>query len=161
MTERSRIEKVMEHFEMNARQFAASIDLNPSTLSHVLSGRNNASLDIMQKILKKYPNLNPAWLILGEDSMFRKRSDSHTLNLFDFDDSTRYISDQKQTQKEEINNTQQDQIRTMREATPHSSDHKAAELPTRENVFPLQAPPKAISKIIVYYSDNTFEELQK
>lgn len=159
--ERSRIEKVMEHFEMNARQFAASIDLNPSTLSHVLSGRNNASLDIMQKILKKYPNLNPAWLILGEDTMFRKRSDSQTLNLFDFDDSTQYISDQKQAQKEEINATQQAQIQTMLETTPHSPAYKAQDPLTRENLLSIQSPPKTISKIIVYYTDNTFEELQK
>ena len=171
MDEKTRIEEVLKHSEMNARQFASAIDLNTSTLSHVLSGRNNPSLDIMQRILKTFPNINPAWLILGEGSMFRKKNDSQMLSLFDEESETTFESEPFVVKKEEKTSEPIESLQKKREENDVITQNSAlSSTPLAENI-PLpqvkeQNHPishissKSISKIIVYFSDHTFQEFE-
>ena len=46
------------------------IGISNSRLSHIITGRNNPSLDIIQNILLKYNEINPVWLLFGEDPMY-------------------------------------------------------------------------------------------
>ncbi|MDT8400926.1 MAG: helix-turn-helix transcriptional regulator [Bacteroidales bacterium] len=52
-------------------QFAEEIGIQPSAVSHVLSGRNNPSLDFVVKMLTAYPELNTDWLLFGKGEMYR------------------------------------------------------------------------------------------
>lgn len=71
MNEKERIERVKDSLGLTARQFAAEIHVQPGTISNMMSGRNNPSLDVMRRILERYPTLNPEWLILGKREMWR------------------------------------------------------------------------------------------
>lgn len=71
MNERERIEQVMKILGLSARQFSEQINVQPATISNMMSGRNNPSLDVMKRILSRYPTLNPEWLILGNGEMWR------------------------------------------------------------------------------------------
>ena len=71
MNERERIKKVQENLGLTARQFAAEIRVQPGTISNMMSGRNNPSLDVIKKIMERYPTLNPEWLIAGRGEMWR------------------------------------------------------------------------------------------
>ncbi len=71
MSERERIEKIIFTLNLSARQFAEQIHVQPGTISNMMSGRNNPSLDVMKRILQRYPTLNPEWLILGQGEMWR------------------------------------------------------------------------------------------
>jgi transcriptional regulator with XRE-family HTH domain len=64
-----RIKKIIEIKKMNAGQFADEIGVQRSALSHVLSGRNNPSLDFMLRIKKQFPELNLDWLLIGIGNM--------------------------------------------------------------------------------------------
>jgi len=64
-----RIKLLIEDKELSPSAFADAIDIQRSSISHILSGRNNPSLDIVQKILNKYPNINSAWLLTGRGKM--------------------------------------------------------------------------------------------
>ena len=59
----------MQKEEMTAGQFAEKIGLSPSSLSHILNGRNNPSLDVVMKIHKACSYVNLSWLIYGEGEM--------------------------------------------------------------------------------------------
>ena len=59
----------MQKEEMTAAQFAEKIGLSPSSLSHILNGRNNPSLDVVMKIHKACNYVNLPWLIYGEGEM--------------------------------------------------------------------------------------------
>ena len=61
----SRFKKWMKSVDINANSLALLINVNRSTISHILSGRNKPSIDILDKILDKYPDLNTNWLISG------------------------------------------------------------------------------------------------
>ena len=71
MSEKERIEQVIKSMNLTARQFAAEIHVQPGTISNMMSGRNNPSLDVMKRIMERYPTLNPEWLIAGRGDMWR------------------------------------------------------------------------------------------
>ena len=66
---KDRITQIMQKEEMTAAQFAEKIGLSPSSLSHILNGRNNPSLDVVMKIHKACSYINLPWLIYGEGEM--------------------------------------------------------------------------------------------
>ena len=71
MNDRESIEKVKDSLGLTARQFASEIRVRPGTISNMMSGRNNPSLDVMKRIMERYPTLNPEWLIAGRGEMWR------------------------------------------------------------------------------------------
>ena len=71
MSDKERIEKVISSLGLNARQFAAEIRVQPGTISNMMAGRNNPSLEVMKRIMERYPTLNPEWLIAGRGEMWR------------------------------------------------------------------------------------------
>lgn len=68
---KERIIKIMECERMGQAQFASAIGIQRAAMSHIISGRNNPSLDVMTKILHRYPQINPDWLLLGKGEMLR------------------------------------------------------------------------------------------
>lgn len=65
----------MENYGLNASQLAETIGIQRSTLSHILSGRNKPSLDVVQRILMSFPEIQAAWLLNG-DGGFDYKSNS-------------------------------------------------------------------------------------
>lgn len=62
---RDRIKQIIEREGMSQSQFADFIGVNRPTLSHVIAGRNNPSIEIMMKIHQKFPKINILWLLDG------------------------------------------------------------------------------------------------
>lgn len=69
-----RIELIMQSQNLTASQFADRIGIQRSGLSHILSGRNNPSLDFVLKVLKSFPELEPVWLLQGKGPMYANMS---------------------------------------------------------------------------------------
>lgn len=65
-----RIELVIQSQNLSPSQFADRIGIQRSGLSHILSGRNNPSLDFVQKVLAAFPDLNPMWFLQGKGRMY-------------------------------------------------------------------------------------------
>jgi len=59
----------LESQSLNANSLSKLVDLNRSSISHIVNGRNKPSVDMLEKILSIYPNLNLNWLISGFGSM--------------------------------------------------------------------------------------------
>lgn len=67
----SRIEAILSEKDLTQTQFAASINIQRSTLSHILSGRNKPSLDFVLKVVEAFPEINIEWLTLGIGDMYK------------------------------------------------------------------------------------------
>ena len=124
MSERERLEQVIRSMNLSARQFAEQINVQPGTISNIMAGRNNPSLEVMRKTLKRYSTLSPEWLILGVGEMWRTVPGQEP-QLFDG------IAPEG-----------------LRRTVIGSKDEQPM----------IVAPQRQISRIVVYYSDNTFEE---
>ena len=62
---RDRIKQIIDKEGMSQSQFADFIGVNRPTLSHVMAGRNNPSMEIVMKIHQKFPKINLLWLLDG------------------------------------------------------------------------------------------------
>ncbi|ETK05233.1 hypothetical protein T229_04480 [Tannerella sp. oral taxon BU063 isolate Cell 5] len=71
MSERERIMQVMAQKGFTASQFAEAIGIQRAAMSHITSGRNNPSLDVMKKILERFPDISPDWLLMEKGPMKR------------------------------------------------------------------------------------------
>lgn len=65
---KDRIKQIIEREEMTQSQFADFIGVNRPTLSHILAGRNNPSMEVVMKIHQSFPKINILWLIDGKGS---------------------------------------------------------------------------------------------
>ena len=66
-----RIKQVMDYSQLSTTTFADTIGISRSGLTHLLTGRNQPSLDVARKILAKFPEISTEWLIMGMGDMFR------------------------------------------------------------------------------------------
>ena len=64
-----RIRTLLESRQLTPTQFADLIGVARPIISHVLSGRNKPSLDVVQRILAALPDLSMAWLLNGTEPM--------------------------------------------------------------------------------------------
>jgi transcriptional regulator with XRE-family HTH domain len=71
---KERIEKIMEMEQLSASKFADAIGVQRSGISHILSGRNKPSLELINKILEHFEQLNADWLLLGKGEMLQKEN---------------------------------------------------------------------------------------
>jgi len=81
----------MDHYGLTATALADSIEVQRSSISHLLSGRNKPSLDFVLKVLEEYPEVELYWLLNGKGS-FPKAVKTDAPTLFP-KDSTNFPSD--------------------------------------------------------------------
>jgi transcriptional regulator with XRE-family HTH domain len=192
MDEKTRIEKIMQYEAMTSGQFALEIGIQNSTLSHILNNRNNPSLDVMKKILNRFPSINADWLILGQGSMFRQELNSQMPTLFSFEDENNSLSGNSsnnliENSEHTFSSKEHDTARITpeRTAVPISKKNETDLIKEKrggnsgeikqtfsdqtfkiqdENVhLKIEAPlnvEKKVTKIILYYTDNTFQEFE-
>jgi transcriptional regulator with XRE-family HTH domain len=64
-----RLLKIMEYFNYSPSIFADEIGVIRSSISHIISGRNNPGLELLQKVLIRFPQVSSDWLLLGRGEM--------------------------------------------------------------------------------------------
>ncbi len=70
-----RIRNIISAKQMSSSGFADAIGVPRSTISHILSGRNNPSLELVQKILDAFPDIRTQWLVRGDGDMSDRMQD--------------------------------------------------------------------------------------
>ena len=138
---KERILKIMEREGLTPSKFAESIGIQRSAMSHIISGRNNPSLDVLLKILEKFTYVDSDWLLFGKGEMIR----GHVL-----------------TEPDLFTNTPK--IMTEVQAVPEYRKEIGVETPVNiykqpviEQVTLENKPSKNVTKIMLFYSDNTFD----
>ncbi len=182
----SRILLILKTQNLSSSQFADEIGVQRSSISHILSGRNNPSLEFVTKILKRYPEINSDWIIFGKGSMY-KGSDSNTdlqtkeikknilqPDLFNFDvpeqdviqpvetdesdKEYKYdnLSEVKSDQKETITPDIQFDTKEIKEEKTEQKFERKIE--TEEKTMEINLTSKTMERIVIFYNDKTFKE---
>ena len=58
-----KIKQILVEKKLSPSYFADEIGVQRSSISHILSGRNKPSFEIIQKIVKRFPDLGYEWLM--------------------------------------------------------------------------------------------------
>ena len=136
---KDRLIKFLEEENLSAAKFADEIGVQRSSISHILSGRNNPGYDFLQKVLKRYPQLNAEWLMLGTGPMLKSVQQASLFQMPEIPASPEKVV----------------QI-------PENSPKTENEQPKAEQKFMAQAPKsddkRRMEKVIILYSDKSFRE---
>jgi len=135
-----RILQIIRNKNLTPSQFADEIGIQRSGMSHLISGRNNPSLEFVMKVLKRYPDIRPEWLLYGNVEA-NPPSTEATDNQPGKDNETDRI-------KLNTPSTLFDQ--------PELADIKPESKPPRS--LKREKTGRKIEKIIVFYDDRTFRE---
>ena len=168
MNERERLLKLIADNNMSAKQFAAEVGIQAGTISNIVNGRNNPSLDVMQRVLNRFRTLSSDWLILGVGNMYRTEGGKENRENGEAKDQ------QLQQQQQEIPGIG-DAIASPQQSIDSPSPLSRAQAisaPTisremqplastkKQQTAPMEQPAaKRIERIIVFYSDGTFDEI--
>lgn len=135
MNEKLRI--LMQKENLTASRIAEILGIQPAAVSHILKGRNKPSFELICKIVNKFPQINPYWLLGDAEKMYNAEQvptiqhESGTL----FDASNANIDNTTKSAKSDI-----------------------SEFATNATTSTLGR--SNIEKIIIVYRDRTFEELR-
>lgn len=67
---KDRIRQIMESLKMTQQEFSDYIGLAPATLSSIFNGRTRPTLNVVEALKKKIPNISIDWLMFGSGDMF-------------------------------------------------------------------------------------------
>ena len=129
-----RLLKLMDQEKLTAAKLADILEVQPSAISHILSGRNKPSFDFIQKLAINFPRLNIDWLITGKGNMYKVAVQQ---SLFDPPATLIHTADSPTTKISE-----------------KSDDAQKMQNFTNVNNSVLT---KTVKQIVFIYSDNTFE----
>jgi transcriptional regulator with XRE-family HTH domain len=140
---KDRISKFLKAENIPASKFADEIGVQRSSISHILAGRNNPSLELIQKILNRFDHLNPDWLILGKGEMYRGL---RTPSLFDQSIMEPKIED-KTSSEPVVNNVNDIHLPV--------NENKSIEQEV-DKILTQNSSKKIVEKLLIIYTDGTF-----
>ena len=151
----AKIELLIQAKKLSASQFADTLGIPRSSISHILSGRNKPSLDVVQKILIAFPEIPAEELLDDKRDLSIVASApkvaapiSITPSLFDAVIPTDSESPKNSSAEQTI---VQSNLRRPRESSPKTVNPVVAPATTTHLA-------KKIERVLIFYSDGTFSE---
>ena len=143
---REKLLDLMKNEGLKPSQLAELLEINPAGISHILAGRNKPGFDLLQKILRRFPRINPDWLLLDSDKMYRD-------------------SEPKQSAPATaVESSISDGLFGPTRNTPLNPPHQEPASTTSENPAPPATAPfsgtrtdVAVRRIVILYDDLSFE----
>lgn len=156
----SRLEQFLAAENISQSQFADTINVARASVSHILAGRNKPGWDFLNSMMEHYPNLNIEWLLNGKGKMYK----------------TMMVEKPQTAPTPEANPVpdlfSQPVVQEMPVQTPRESNIARTSAGRETNIEatkgqdspagPIQVidNQRKISKIVVFYDDNTFIEIK-
>ena len=137
---KDRIAHIIRAKNLTAAEFALRLGIQPSNISHLLSGRNNPSLDFVRKLKEPFPEYNLDWIIFGMGPMTVSEPFVVTSSTAETNLPETQVSDN----------------------TPNAPSESASSSEVDSILFeesPIPSQQSGLKQLILVYPDNTFEVL--
>lgn len=169
---KDRLAQFLRLERLTAVKFAEIMEVQPSSISHLLSGRNKPNFEFISRILLRFPNLNPDWIINGIGSVYKSNQAGSVRDVTSVDDSEvtkvnhTYVDDLKKdfTRIEENNLFTQandnaavnEVVSDVTDVTEKVSAYPAAAVSEEEKYD--DSAEQEIARVVVLFHDGSFEE---
>jgi len=166
-----RINLILKSRNLNAAQFADEIGVQRSSVSHILTGRNKASLDFLLKVLTRYPEIDTDWLLTGKGKMIHsvsvKPEQAAELKQKEFFNLNQGNILEKSNenilyQETDIQYNKNDNLDNVKEVSSENIKQtetgmgKTEEQKKPEERVSITPSARHIEKIVIFYTDKTF-----
>jgi transcriptional regulator with XRE-family HTH domain len=141
MNEKLRI--LMQNEKLTASKLAEILEVKPAAISHILSGRNKPSFELLCKLVNRFPQINPYWLMGDAQEMYNSSS------------ATAVPASSAEITPSSTSGTLFDQ------KPEQQSNSEKSNISDESQIAPISTLGRTdIDKIIIVYRDQTFEELR-
>ena len=160
---KNRLVQLLDMEQISPSKFADIIGVQRSSVSHVISGRNNPSFDFIQKTLSAFPGLRADWLIMGEGTMYEQMGRGIPGNLFEPPKVSSLTSNPGDILSENSN-----EIEKPDQGTTSSHIKKDGEEVQYVEPQSVATPedksghgsPKKVLQVMIFYDDKTFQSFR-
>ena len=170
MNERERIELLMKCYDLTPSQFADKTGIQRASVSHIISGRNKPSLEVMLKIYDAFPEVDMKWLMMGVGEVPVRKSvqvveKTASETLFAESNSQQSRDEAPLFNSVEMERPIVEEAKPRRVVAPKSSERNVADTRAKRSLGARMAqmaalqPDKRIKEVRIYYSDGTYETL--
>lgn len=162
---------IIENEGLTSKQFCEKVGIGAGTISNITSGRNRASLEVLQKVRQRFPKYSASWLYegigepqglqaqvqqtpdqTGDSVQTPKQTDSVQMSadLFEMHVDTHEIDEVVVLSQEQ----QEDELPLKQHNEVLSQKQHKEELPEIQAAHQH----RSIARIVIFYSDGTYEE---
>ena len=143
-----RLEIILDYYNLSASSFADKVGVQRSSLSHLLSGRNKPSLDLILKIVSEFPEVDLYWITNGKGNF--PKSENQNLET-----RTTPIS-QNVTQESKIEN-QPDLFATEPIVEKNRVNEISEEKFSNTRILEGLHSNQEIDRIVIFFKDGSFK----
>ena len=145
---------IMEDQHMTQQVFVDFLQQSPATLSSIFNGRTRPTLQVIDAIKSKIPDISIEWLLYGTGEMYMTRSQGSEESL-----SSGQVTGQEQTLNFDSplpgNNFMQQNVGSS--VAFHQGVQTTRPELVREEIKIVDKQPRKVTEIRVYYDDQTYE----
>lgn len=142
---KEKLEYLLREKQLTATQLARLLEIQPSGISHIMSGRNKPSFDFVVKILSVFPDINPDWLMLDSDEVYRRGEAPRSNPLFDIDEFDSPCESSSAVLGDSEFSANKNQVENL----------------SMQNFSSAKNSGKPVDRIVIFYTDGTFESFSQ
>lgn len=150
MSINDKFKQVLTIKQLSPSQLADAIGVQRSSISHILSGRNRPSLDIIQKLVRCYSEFTYDWFLEDDDlhplSEERPRASPRPAQSVQLSEPI--------DRKRSVNPSQT----VSAQSTEDYNRTNVPEITYRNPAGPAPQQDKQVDRILIFYTDGTFRE---
>ena len=177
-----RLQQFLSAENISQSQFADNIGVARASVSHILAGRNRPGFEFIENMARHYPSLNLEWLITGKGRMYKDPSssipstsvqeargensgmlfpndiepNSLPVNPLSNQNPVSDVSATAQTVQPPVHSAQTVQSAQTFQSAQAEHPARPSQPAVNRNI---SATGRTIAKIIVFFDDNTYQEL--
>lgn len=134
-----RLQQFLAAENISQSQLADTLGVARASVSHIVAGRNKPGFDFLERMARHYPDLSLEWLVSGRGKMYNN--------------SAKTAPDAPVGPISPFTNDTENELSFPKETAPTTSFIDS------DNSEQLAINQKSISKIIIFYTDGSFQEL--
>ena len=154
---KDRIRQIMEAQHMTQQVLASYIGTTPATLSGIFNDRTRPTINIIESIKKKFPDISLEWLMFGEGEMFKQSSDTPDAPLT----SAYEGAGLPKNGQEQLIDFDQPVVPTPQNSRPTTHYSNSVRMTRPEILYDegkiVDKTVRRVTEIRVYYDDQTWE----
>ena len=140
-----RLEIILDYYNLSASAFADKINVQRSSLSHLLSGRNKPSLDFIIKVIEVFPEVDLYWILNGKGNFPKSENVVPTVLETEKKTPSQPIVENTNSELDLFSTVEKRITSTLSESNPVES------IKTENNSH------EEIERIVVFFKNGTFK----
>ena len=154
METKDRIRIIMEDQHMTQQVFADFLQQSPATLSSIFNGRTRPTLNIIDSIKTKIPDISIEWLLYGTGDMYLSHPEASNQRSLEVQNSGQEPMIDFDSPAPVVSQVPQNPVLT----SPYQHSVKNTHPEILHDEFKIvDKTPRKVTEIRVYYDDQTYE----